>query len=45
MYGYASPAELMQELRDIDDHTLYVNPGRREQFKRVIRAHGQVRNF
>ena len=45
MYGYASPAELMQELRDIDDHTLYVSPDRREQFKRAIRAHGQVRNF
>ena len=44
MYGYPSPVALVAGLHDIDNR-LYVEPGRREEFKRLIREHGQVSHF
>jgi PAS domain S-box-containing protein len=44
MYGFASPAELMSALRDINTQ-LYVQPGRRSEFVRLIREHGFVSDF
>ena len=44
MYGYPSPDALMADLRDIANR-LYVQPGRREAFKRLIQEHGQVNHF
>lgn len=44
MYGYASPEELMSSVTDIG-RTVYVNPERREEFKRVIEEQGVVHGF
>jgi len=44
MYGYASPEALMGDIRDIGNR-LYVQPGRREAFKRQIQEQGQVSHF
>ncbi len=44
MYGYATPAELVAELSDIG-HQLYVDPGRREEFRRLIDERGAVAGF
>ncbi len=44
IYGYASPEELMEKLTDIADR-LYVKPGRREEFIRLMRWHQVVTNF
>ena len=44
LYGYASAAELIAGLSDIA-RRLYVDPGRREEFKRRIRATGRVVDF
>ncbi|MCX8085781.1 MAG: EAL domain-containing protein [Rhodocyclaceae bacterium] len=44
IYGYASPEELIADLSDIE-HQLYVKPGRREEFRRAMEAHGEVVNF
>ncbi len=41
--GYASPQELMMEVSNIQKN--YVDPGRREEFVRLIRAHGAVKDF
>ena len=42
LYGYASPAELMAELRATN---LYVEPGRRAEFARRMREHDAVSEF
>lgn len=44
LYGYDSPAELIVGLSDIA-RRLYVQPERREDFKRQIQLHGKVRDF
>lgn len=44
MYGFDSPVALMAELRNIDA-CLYVDPCRREAFRREIRERGQVSDF
>lgn len=44
IYGYDSPEELMTKLTDIAAH-LYVKPGRREEFVRLMRWHQVVTNF
>jgi PAS domain S-box-containing protein len=44
MYGFASPAELMSALRDLNTQ-LYVHSGRRAEFVRLIREQGFVRDF
>jgi len=44
IYGFKSPAELMSALRDLNTQ-LYVDPGRRAEFVRLIREQGFVRDF
>ncbi len=44
LYGYDSPAELMKELTDIS-HQLYLEPGRREEFVRLLARHERVSKF
>jgi diguanylate cyclase (GGDEF)-like protein/PAS domain S-box-containing protein len=44
IYGYDSAQALMADLSDID-RRLYVKPGRREVFHRLMQAQGQVLNF
>ncbi|MBW7903156.1 MAG: EAL domain-containing protein [Rhodocyclaceae bacterium] len=44
LYGYRDPAALIGSLRDIAA-TLYVDPGRRNEFARLIRANGRVIDF
>ncbi len=44
MYGYASNAELIAALTDID-HQLYVQPHRRAEFIALMREHGRVAEF
>ncbi len=44
IYGYESPAELMSGMTDIGAN-LYVKPGRREEFIRLMRWHQVVTNF
>ncbi len=44
MYGYASPKDLMQALTDIG-HQLYVEPGRREEFVRLMKEKKQIAGF
>ncbi len=44
LYGYATADELIADLSDID-RRLYVQPGRRERFQRLMAAHGEVSNF
>lgn len=44
MYGYASPEELMERLRNVGTH-LYVDPGRREEFMRLIERENGVSHF
>jgi diguanylate cyclase (GGDEF)-like protein/PAS domain S-box-containing protein len=44
MYGYESPADLIEQLRDIE-HQLYVAPGRRAEFFEAMDRHGAVTNF
>ncbi len=44
LYGYDDPQALMQGLSDIAA-SLYVAPGRREEFKTLIREHGRVTDF
>jgi len=44
MYGYDSPAQMIDTLRDIQ-HQLYVEPDRRAEFLRLMSRHGQVLNF
>jgi len=44
IYGFDSPRELMSSLRDIG-RQLYVDPQRREEFMRIVRARGSVSGF
>ena len=44
IYGFDSPQELMASLRDIS-RQLYVDPTRREQFMRIVKARGSVTGF
>ena len=44
LYGYADPPALIAGLSDIAGR-LYVEPGRREEFKTLIREHGRVTDF
>lgn len=44
LYGFATPVELMAGIADIA-HGLYVDPGRRNEFRQLIRAHGRVVDF
>ena len=44
MYGYASPEELMTAVSDIQA-SVYVDPSRRDEFKRQMERHGSVEGF
>src|SRR5690606_10806344 len=44
MYGYDSPQEMIDMLRDID-HQLYVDPHRRTEFMRLMEQNDVVTNF
>lgn len=44
IYGYGSPQELITELTDIS-HSLYVQPGRREEFVRLMQEHDTLSGF
>lgn len=44
IYGYGSPEELIVGLRDIE-HQLYVEPERRNEFRRLMVQDGSVKNF
>ncbi len=44
MYGYESSAALVESIGNIDAQ-LYVEPGRREEFTRLMHADGVVTNF
>ncbi len=44
IYGFASIAELIGNIGDIEKN-LYVNPGRREQFRQELEAHSVVKDF
>jgi two-component system cell cycle sensor histidine kinase/response regulator CckA len=44
MYGYASPEELSANVRDIA-RQVFVDPQRREEFKRLIEERGAVEKF
>ncbi len=41
MYGYASAEDMLASLTDIQQQ-LYLEPGRREEFKRLMEARGEV---
>jgi sigma-B regulation protein RsbU (phosphoserine phosphatase) len=44
IYGYASPDELMHSVTDIGQR-LYVMPGRREEFRRIMEEHDTITGF
>ncbi|HEX5049089.1 MAG TPA: EAL domain-containing protein [Gammaproteobacteria bacterium] len=44
IYGFDSPHELMENLRDIR-RQLYVDPTRREEFMRIVKARGSIGGF
>ena len=44
IYGYASPEELRKNLTDIG-HRLYVEPGRRDEFIRLMQEHDVLTRF
>jgi len=44
IYGYESPVELMASIKDIATR-LYVEPGRREEFIRLMREHDTLTGF
>src|SRR6185369_16335316 len=44
LYGFETPEELMAEMKDIG-RQLYVDPQRREEFMRIVRARGSVSGF
>jgi diguanylate cyclase (GGDEF)-like protein/PAS domain S-box-containing protein len=44
MYGYESPQALISTLRDIE-HQVYVDPGRRDEFIKLMAQDGVVTNF
>jgi two-component system, cell cycle sensor histidine kinase and response regulator CckA len=44
MYGYSSPAELIEQIQDIE-HSLYADPQRRREFRCLIEDRGFVEAF
>lgn len=44
MHGYGSPAEMMAAMKDLN-HQLYVIPGRRAEFIRLMDLHQEVKEF
>ncbi len=44
IYGYDSPVQLMASIKDIAD-SLYVEPGRREEFVRLMQEHDTLSGF
>src|SRR3712207_3876354 len=44
MYGYASPEDLMERVTNIGEQ-IYADPGRRDEFGRLIRRDGFVQDF
>jgi two-component system, sensor histidine kinase and response regulator len=44
IYGYNDPAELMQSLPDVNTK-IYVQPGRRAEFVRLMRENGSISGF
>lgn len=44
IYGYGSPEELMASITDIAG-TLYAQPGRREEFQRIMDEHDTITDF
>ncbi len=44
LYGYATPRDLIAGIADIG-RRLYVEESRREEFRRLMEAHGEVINF
>ncbi|HEV2396866.1 MAG TPA: ATP-binding protein [Candidatus Sulfotelmatobacter sp.] len=44
MYGYASPAEMMESIIDVTDQ-IHVDPGRSHEFENLIKRDGAVHNF
>jgi PAS domain S-box-containing protein len=44
IYGYESPEQLRSELTDIGQ-SLYVDPGRRAEFQRLISKHSVIKDF
>jgi diguanylate cyclase (GGDEF)-like protein/PAS domain S-box-containing protein len=44
MFGYDSPQQLIEQLADIE-RQYYVEPGRRDEFKRLLETQGVVRGF
>ena len=44
MYGFASSEEFMRTRHDISNQ-IYVDPTRREEFKRQLKEHGAIRDF
>jgi diguanylate cyclase (GGDEF)-like protein/PAS domain S-box-containing protein len=44
IYGFATPHELVASLRDIKSQ-LYVDPGRREEFMRIVKTRGEISGF
>jgi diguanylate cyclase (GGDEF)-like protein/PAS domain S-box-containing protein len=44
IYGFATPEDLVASLRDIKSQ-LYVDPGRREEFMRIVKARGELSGF
>ncbi|MFA4901884.1 MAG: PAS domain S-box protein [Desulfobaccales bacterium] len=44
IFGYNSPVEVLTSITDID-HQIYVDPGRRARFKRLMEEFGKVPGF
>jgi two-component system cell cycle sensor histidine kinase/response regulator CckA len=44
LYGYASPEEMLDKISDVRPQ-LYVDPTRRDEFKRIVEEEGVVRHF
>ena len=44
MHGFDSPEELIRSCRDIS-REIYVDPAKRDEFKRLLETHGSVRGF
>lgn len=43
IYGYSSPAEMLSSIIDIGEQT-YVDPAKREEFKRLLEQQGQLKD-
>jgi sigma-B regulation protein RsbU (phosphoserine phosphatase) len=44
IYGYSCPEEMMEEIKDIGAR-VYVQPGRRDEFVRLMQEQGVITNF